>query len=99
MKGWILNLTLGLILLAGGGFLTWYELSHPPTHSPHVYAFLGVAILGALLINPTPIISSVKQVTVIILPFVPWAKKPTTGTDNKMPTDKLVDIQILEKGI
>jgi len=81
-KGWILNLTLGLILLAGGGFLTFYEISHPPTHSPHVYVFVGIAVLGALLINPSPIISTVKQVIILVLPMVPWGAKGVSSGDS-----------------
>ena len=74
MKQWILNLVLGLALLVGGAWMAVWEQQHPPTHSGHLYTFVGIALLGALLINPTPIISSVKQVVVVILPIIPWAK-------------------------
>lgn len=74
MRTWILNLVMGLLLLIGGGWMAVYEQQHPPMHSGHFYVAIGVALLGALLINPTPIISSVKQVVVVILPIIPWAK-------------------------
>lgn len=72
--GWLLSLLMGLAFLIGGGWLAVYELQHPPTHSGHLYVFIGIALLGALLINPAPILSSVKQVVVIILPIIPWSK-------------------------
>jgi uncharacterized membrane protein len=74
MKQWILNALLGLVLLVGGAWMAVYEQQHPPTHSGHLYTFVGIALLGALLINPTPIISSVKQVMIVILPIIPWSK-------------------------
>lgn len=72
--GWLLNLVMGLALLVGGAWLLVYELQHPPAHSGHVYVMVGIALLGALLINPTPIISSVKSVVVVVLPLIPWSK-------------------------
>ena len=72
--GWILNAIMGLVLMAAGGWLLWAEVSHPPTHNGHVYTFVGIALLGALLINPTPIIGTVKQVVIIVLPILPWSK-------------------------
>jgi len=71
---WIVNGLMGLALMGGGGWLVYAEVSKPPMHSAHLYVAVGIALLGALLINPTPIISSVKQVVVIVLPLVPWGK-------------------------
>lgn len=90
MKQWIVNLVMGLALLAGGAWLAVYELQHPPTHSGHLYVFVGIALLGALLINPTPIISSVKQVVLVILPVVPWGRAAQARRDSASvtkPTD------------
>jgi predicted Co/Zn/Cd cation transporter (cation efflux family) len=74
MKQWILNVVMGLALLVGGGWLAVYEQQHPPVHSGHLYVGIGLALLGALLINPTPIINSVKQVVIVIAPIIPWSK-------------------------
>ena len=72
--GWILNAIMGLVLMAAGGWLLYQEVAHPPTHNAHIYVFVGIALLGALLINPTPIIGTVKQVVIVILPILPWSK-------------------------
>ncbi len=90
--GWILNAIMGLVLMGTGGTLLWQEIHTPPTHNGHVYTFVGIALLGALLINPTPIISSVKQIVVIVAPIIPWSKmaqqQRASGTVTPPPDDK-----------
>lgn len=92
MKQWVLNLTMGLALMAGGGWLVYAEMSEPPVHSGHLYVGIGVAMLGALLVNPTPIITSVKQIVVIIAPIIPWSKVAQAKRDSAsvpiVPSDK-----------
>lgn len=97
-SGWWVSLVMGLAFLVGGGWLAVYEVQHPPTHSGHLYVFIGIALLGALLINPTPILNSVKQVVVIILPIIPWSKaqqmgQRLSGSTPKVPDDSNTDLR------
>ena len=85
--GWILNAAMGLVLMGFGGYLLWQEIKTPPSHNSHIYIFTGIAVLGALLINPTPIITSVKQIVVVIAPIVPWSKVRPSGTVTPPPDD------------
>ncbi len=79
MKQHIVNALMGLALMGAGGWLVYNEVSHPPTHNAHIYVYVGIAMLGALLVNPTPIIQSVKQVVVVIAPIIPWSKAQQFG--------------------
>ena len=87
--GWILNAVMGLVLMGFGGYLLWQEIKTPPSHNSHIYIFTGIAVLGALLINPTPIITSVKQIVVVIAPIVPWSKVRPSGTVTPPPDGDL----------
>ncbi len=78
-REWFYSFILGLILLLFGGWLVYAEMQNETVHSGHIYTGVGVAILGALLINPTPGKSSpllvvVKSLVVTIAPIVPWSK-------------------------
>lgn len=86
---WVLNLVMGLALLVGGGWLLVYELQHPPAHSGHVYVMVGIALLGALLINPAPIVGAVKSVVIVILPALPWSKTQVrlSGASRQQPPE------------
>lgn len=87
--GWVLNAVMGLLLMGAGGWLLVQEIRTPPTHNGHVYTFVGIALLGALLVNPTPIITSVKQIVVIVAPIIPWSKVArASGTVMPPPDDK-----------
>lgn len=86
--GWILNAVMGVLLMGAGGWLLVQEIRTPPTHNGHVYTFVGIALLGALLVNPTPIITSVKQIVVIVAPIIPWSKVRQSGTTPVVPDDK-----------
>jgi hypothetical protein len=75
----LLTLLVGMALMGGGGWFLWQEMSHPPTHSPHVYLFAGIAILGAFVVRPDPLFKVVKNVFVILgdtnLPIVGGRRK------------------------
>jgi len=76
---WFINLLMGLVLLVGGAWMVVYTVQHPPINNGLVYAFLIVAILGALLINPTPgnpapLLTVIKSVVLIVAPIIPWSK-------------------------
>ena len=64
-------LVVGVILLLGGLFFLYVEMEHPPTHNGHVYTFVGMAVLGALLIIPTAMFAVFQRVSVLIGPYVP----------------------------
>lgn len=91
---WLVNTLLGLSLAAGGTVGVVNEMRQnavitlaavaaklpiPPVHSGHIYAFLTVAILGGLLINPSPnnpapLFTVIKGIVVVVAPIVPWSK-------------------------
>lgn len=74
MKSWILTLVMGTAMMVSGGGIVYVELRTPPVHNAHLYVGVGLALLGALMVNPTPILSGVRQVVVIIAPIIPWSK-------------------------
>ena len=67
----IANALVGLALFAFGAFFLYREMTTPPTHNGHVYLFAGIAILGALVVRPDPIVTGLKQVIVIVGPYIP----------------------------
>jgi hypothetical protein len=67
----LVNVLVGLALFAFGAFFLFLEVRTPPMHSGHVYLFAGIAILGALVIRPDPIFFALKQVVVIVGPYIP----------------------------
>ena len=62
---------IGLALFLGGGYFLYLEMIAPPAHNAHVFTFAGIAVLGALIIRPDPIFAVVKQVFVIVGPYIP----------------------------
>ena len=87
--GWILNAVMGFALMVAGSWLVYAEVKTPPLHSSHLYVGVGVALLGALLINPTPIITSIKQVVVVIAPIIPFSKLRPSGSVTPPPDGDL----------
>lgn len=89
-RSWVFTNIFGLVLLVGGGWLLVYELQHPPTHSPHIYLFTAIAIIGALLITPeptaqSPVLSAMKNMIVVFLPVIPWSKAEKARRSGSMP--------------
>ena len=62
----------GCALGVAGGVFLWLEMKSPPTHTSHVYTFVGMMVLGALIIAPAAIANAVKG----IAPYVPFLPKP-----------------------
>ena len=65
----------GLLLGVAGGFFLWLEMKSPPTHTMHVYVFVGLMVLGALMIAPAAIVNGIRG----IAPYVPFLPKPGIG--------------------
>lgn len=74
---WILNFLVGFPLFAFGVVFLALEMQQKPTHSGHIYAFVGVALLGALVIRPEPIVGGLRALVIVIQPLWPWK----TGQD------------------
>ncbi len=92
--GWVVSTLLGIVLLVGGSWLAVLEvqtaaaiaklaiaagIAVPPIHSGHIYFFGSIALLGGLLINPTPnspapLFTVIKGIVVVVAPFVPWSR-------------------------
>ncbi len=78
-REWFYSFVLGCIMAVFGAWLVFAEMQMEDPHSGHIYVGVGVAMLGALLINPTPGKSSplmlvFKNVVVTIAPIIPWSK-------------------------
>ena len=71
LAGLIANVLLGVALLVTGVWLVVYELQHPPSHTQHVYLFVGLAVLGALLVRPDAIAGALRNLTSAVAQFVP----------------------------
>ena len=75
----LLTTLLGLIFIGVGLYFDFLELSVPPVSNVNIGVFTGLALIGALAIDPNPIVSGVKQIVVVVLPIVPWAKRNHDG--------------------
>lgn len=91
---WLINTLLGVVLIGGGSAGVVNEMRHntaialaaiaaglqpPAAHYGPMYGFLIVAVLGGLLINPTPnnpapLFAVIKGIVVVVAPIVPWSK-------------------------
>lgn len=65
----------GLVLIALGAGPLYLELKSPPVHSVHVYVFIGIAFIGAVVLDPGPIIDALKQLAAIAGPYIPTLRK------------------------
>lgn len=81
--GALIQTVIGLVLMALGiGLLVW-EKMNPPTHDAHLWAELGLALLGAAIIpsvGPVLIrsLKAIVSVFVSVLPSRPAPKDPPT---------------------
>ena len=62
---------LGIIIAAFGAVLLVVEMQRPEAHSSHVYLFAGMFGFGCLLIVPSAFSGAVKQIIVVIGPYLP----------------------------
>lgn len=79
---------MGTALMVSGAGLVYVEVRVPPLHNSHLYVGVGLALLGALMVNPTPIVSGLRQVVVIVAPIIPWSKavgQRASGSTPKPP--------------
>lgn len=61
---------LGGTFVVGGFVGLGVVLRHPPAVSLHVYIFAGLAVFGALIIDPTVVGGALAQ----LKGFLPWVK-------------------------
>ena len=68
--GLLVVIIVGAVLLAVGLLGALYQLEHPPTDKHLVYLFVGIALLGALLLPSvfTALFPRVKQIFVLVFP-------------------------------
>lgn len=62
----LVHVVVGLLLMAGGGWVVAYQLQHPPHSDKIIILGAGVCVLGALLM-PT-IFPVFKQIVVLVFP-------------------------------
>lgn len=75
---WLVRLLVGLVIVGLGVFIVKTGMNETPVHSPHVYVGIGVAIFGALLIEPDPVLDRIQKVVVILSPWLPtWGRRST----------------------
>ena len=78
-REWFYSLVLGLVAITGGSYLAHAAIHMVPVSERLVITGVVIAVLGGLLINPTPGKSSpllvvIKSVVVSIAPIVPWSR-------------------------
>ena len=78
---------LGFLMLALGGFLTVYEIMHPPVINSHLYLFVGLAVLGALAVSPDHIVEGVRGAVVPVLVVVFRVKQAVPPAENNTPPE------------
>lgn len=83
----VLTGLIGFALFLGGGYFLYLEMSSPPAHNAHVFTFAGIALFGALIIRPDPIFAVVKQVFVIVGPYIPVIGGRRAGDPPATPKD------------
>ncbi len=81
----VVRIPIGLLCLAGGGWLVAFQAKHPPANTLLTiigagFAFLGFCAMPFLF----PI---VKQVVVIVTPFIPVVGGKRVGDIPKEPTE------------
>lgn len=66
----LLVIVVGLVFLVSGLLGALYQLEHPPIERGLVFAFMGLAVLGALLLPSvfTSLFPRVKQIFVLVFP-------------------------------
>lgn len=67
------RLLTGLILMAGGGAVIWYQLVHPPHSDKIILAAGGVCLFGALIMPS--ILPVFKDIVATVAPYLPFVKK------------------------
>lgn len=65
----------GLIIIALGAVPLFFEMKSPPVHSAHIYVFIAIAFIGAVVLDPGPIIEALKQLAAIVAPYIPMIRK------------------------
>ncbi len=73
--------------MLAGGLGAAYLIEHRPIIAGLVYVCIGVSVFGAILIDPDPLVGTAKNIVVVILPLVPWGRRPS-GTVTPPPDDK-----------
>lgn len=65
----VVQVLVGAVLLFAGIGGAFYQIEHPPVVKPALYAFLGLGVLGALLLPS--IFPIVQQIVVFVVPYIP----------------------------
>lgn len=65
---------LGFAVFLFGGYLLIVEMQKPASHPGHVYLFAGMMAFGTLLIVPSAVGEGLKQVIVVVGPYLPDIK-------------------------
>lgn len=78
-REWFYSLVLGLSGIIGGSWLAHTALHMAPVSEKLVLTGVIVAVIGGLLINPTPgkpspLLVAMKGAVVVVSPLVPWIK-------------------------
>lgn len=84
------TLFVGLILVAFGGTFLWREMKTPPSHTIHLAIFSGFVLLGAMVIQPDPVMNGLKRLASIASPYIPGTQARAarlSGTTPVQPDD------------
>jgi hypothetical protein len=72
------------VLFFGGSALLVYEVTHPPTHTSHLFLFTSIGMLGALMLAKKRLIGAAKAGFAIAGPYLPFGRR---AYDNVPPKD------------
>lgn len=67
----IVGMLVGLALVAVGVGVLVKELQVPPVHTAHVYISTGLIFFGALLVVPSVVTGSIRDIIVYVGPYIP----------------------------
>ena len=65
------RLVLGVAFMALGVWLLYVEMKSAPVQTMLVYLFAGIAMFGAILIDPTYLLTTAQQVVAVALRLLP----------------------------
>lgn len=93
-----IGLVLGVGLLGFGAYLLWFEMQKATPHTPHVYLMASMMALGTLLIAPAAVGEGLKQVVVVIGPYLPDIKIGGRRKSDPPEPDVVVPPALDERG-
>lgn len=73
----VASIVFGLVFMVAGGVGVWYELTHPPAHTTHVWLFFSTAVFGALMLPAIGgvMLNAAKSALGVAGPYLPFGRR------------------------